>query len=130
MKDTITVVKDSLTKKEVREYSEHYIAIDGIGYSLQLSPDSLRKLTTALEPFVVGEDTSVEPTRYYSPMRRARAAKSEGEGEGANSLPPEYRAAVAAFVEEKGLGKVAKGGSVRKAFIDAFEAAGRPGLAA
>lgn len=125
MKDTITVVKDSLTKKEVSDYSEHYIAIDGIGYSLQLSPDSLRKLTTALEPFVVGEDTSVEPSRFYSPMRRARAAK----GEGANSLPPEYRAAVAAFVEEKGLGKVAKGGSVRKAFIDAFEAAGRPGLA-
>ncbi|PVE58790.1 histone-like nucleoid-structuring protein Lsr2 [Microbacterium testaceum] len=128
MKDTITVVKDSLTKKEVSEYSEHYVSIDGIGYSLQLSPDSLRKLTTALEPFVNGEDTSVEPSRYYSPMRRARAAK--GEGEGANSLPPEYRAAVAAFVEEKGLGKVAKGGSVRKAFIDAFEAAGRPGLTA
>lgn len=125
MKDTITVIRDSLTKAEIKgDFTEHYLAFDGVGFTLQLTADSLKKVQAAIKPFTDGEDTTVTPEQHYSPLRKARAAREPG----ANSLPPEVRAAVARFVEEKGLGKVSKGGIVRASFVTAWSDAGKPFL--
>lgn len=120
MKSTVEVAFDSLTKKKITgdEYTELYLAIDGDGYTLQLTPDSLSKLKAAITPFITGEDASVTPEVHYALQKRA-ARKSD-------QPSPQERAAIAAFVEKQKLGKVNPTGRVRRAFIEAWVAAGRP----
>lgn len=124
MKDTIFIVKDSLTKNEIKgDFDEHYLSLDGEGFTLQLTADSFKKVQAALRPFTEGEDTSVTPEQHYGPLRKARAAR-----DGAPNPTPEERAAIAAFVEREGLGTVPKGGKVRGSYVKAWSEAGKPGL--
>lgn len=120
MLKTIQIALDSLTKEQVEEFTTVYVAVDGKGYQLHLSPDSLKKLNEALEPFLEGEDDSISPKAYYGSRREAVTVST--------GPTVDERAAIAAFVEGQGLGHVGPRGRVRREFVEAWEAAGRPGM--
>ncbi len=121
MLKTIQIALDSLTKDEVDEYETVYLAIDDTGYELHLSPDSLQKLHEALEPFITGEDDSIPPRQHYG-------TKTTRSQQATSSASRAEREAIAAFVEQQGLGRVGPRGRIRRSFVEAWEEAGKPGL--
>ncbi|MFD7336703.1 Lsr2 family protein [Streptomyces violascens] len=47
----VTIYTDDLTGKESEEATTHTIVIDGVGYEIDLGPDSYDKLLEAVTPF-------------------------------------------------------------------------------
>lgn len=117
------VVVDSLTGEEVSEEEVHtiYIHMHHEAVALDLTTKSLAAFRKAIEPFSEREEWKSARVSF------TRAASTESDSK-RKQPTREERAAISAFVEEQGLGTVSRGGLVRQAYIDAWEAAGRPGV--
>ncbi|WP_329460881.1 histone-like nucleoid-structuring protein Lsr2 [Streptomyces sp. NBC_01431] len=47
----VTIYTDDLTGEETQEAATHTIVVDGVGYEIDLGPDSYDKLLEAITPF-------------------------------------------------------------------------------
>ncbi|MFH8595377.1 Lsr2 family protein [Streptomyces rimosus] len=48
----VTIYTDDLTGEETTEAATHTLAVDGVGYEIDLTPDSYDKLLEAIGPFL------------------------------------------------------------------------------
>lgn len=83
---TVTVFTDDLTNTEGEDIATHTFSLDGVGYEIDLNPDSHQLLLDALAPFLkVGRKSGSAPRRGSNkrtdgpdPVKVREWAKSQG----------------------------------------------------
>lgn len=71
---TITIYTDDLTGKESAEAHTHTFTLDGVGYEIDLAPESYDQLYEALSPFI----DKGRKTGRVKGARKARTAPAGG----------------------------------------------------
>ncbi|MEU6351038.1 Lsr2 family protein [Streptomyces sp. NPDC047072] len=106
----VTIFFDDLTGIEGEDVAKHTFSLDGVGYEVDLNPDSYQQLLDALGPFVsAGRKTTVG-----SRGRGGASAKKAGSG-------PDP-AAVREWAQSQGI-EVNSRGRVSREVIEKYEAA-------
>ncbi|MFH9421410.1 Lsr2 family protein [Streptomyces sp. NPDC017529] len=76
----VTIYTDDLTGEESAEAATHTLAVDGIAYEVDLTPDSYDKLLEAIGPFLKAGRRTGRIKAGAAP-RKTGAAASAGSGE-------------------------------------------------
>lgn len=104
----VTTLIDDLTGSEGEDIATHTFSLDGVGYEVDLNPDSHQQLLDALAPFLkVGRKTG------------GSSSRRRGDSKPANSLNP---IKVREWAKSQGIAVNARGrvpGDIRKKYEDA-----------